>query len=233
MKFSAGIVSLVVIAAASLVAALPAGGLYARNNDYQPTAQEMQKGTLITIADMKTLPGVSTSSVALIGGQAVLHYVNHLRTTKDINVLTTAKGAPKTVKTELLKHFKDRYRAESDKFEVKVGDHWIQVDMVLNDFGPTGPPVANLVPLTKIAANTMPWASVVDLIVTKMFALPFRPNKEKKQIDLSDLAGLLTYAKQHPGQAVYTGHQREWVEKEIHDELFKGIKADLRAVFKL
>jgi hypothetical protein len=50
-------------------------------------------------------------------------------------MLTTAHGAPKpeTVKTDLLKHFKDRYRQESEKFEVKVDSHWIQVDLVSND----------------------------------------------------------------------------------------------------
>jgi len=74
---------------------------------------------------MKTLTGVDTSDVALIWGQAVLHYIRRLRTTKDIDLLTTAKGAPKVVKSELLNHFKDRYRQESEKFEIKVDGHWI------------------------------------------------------------------------------------------------------------
>ena len=47
--------------------------------------------------------------------------------------MTTSKGAPDVVKKQLLERHKDRYRKESDQFEVKVGDHWIQVDMVPAD----------------------------------------------------------------------------------------------------
>ena len=44
--------------------------------------------------------------------------------------MTTSKGAPDAAKRQLLERHRDRYRKESEQFEVKVGNHWIQVDMV-------------------------------------------------------------------------------------------------------
>ena len=87
--------------------------------------------------------------------------------------------------------------------------------------------------MTKIDGHTMPWAGVVDLIVTKMFAAPIRADKEKQKTDLSDLAALLAHAKKFPADAAYTERQREWVKTELHEALFKDVKAELEVVFKL
>jgi len=200
---------------------------------YQPTPEELEEGTLQTLKDMKTLADVEHSDVALIGGQAVLHYINRLRTTKDIDILTTAKGAPKTVKSELIKHFKDRYRQESEQFEVKVGEHWIQVDMVAGDmFGPHVP-AATLEPLANIGGS-MPWAGVADLIVMKMFSAPIRGNKQKTQTDVQDVAALAAYGHEHG--AKYTEAQKEWVSQELKDDkqhIFEHAEAALKQMFKL
>ena len=75
----------------------------------------------------------------------------------------------------------------------------------------------------------MPWAGIVDLIVTKMFAAPIRAEKEKQQTDLYDLVALLPHAKRYPAQADYTEGQWEWVKKELEID-DGGLKADLKTI---
>jgi hypothetical protein len=103
-----------------------------------------------------------------------------------------------------------------------------------SQYGPTVPAVTHLTDLSALGSGTLPWASVSDLIVTKMFASPLRAQKEKKAIDLSDIAALAAYGHQHAAQATYTEAQKAWVEKEIKDDKeFKTVAAALKTMFKI
>ena len=164
--------------------------------------------------------------------------------------MTTSKGAPDAVKRQLLERHKDRYRKESEQFEVKVGHHWIQVDMVaanivsldhrlfdtwtqyllLIQFGPDEPEI-HLKPIKDIGAE-MPWAGIADLIVTKMFSAPIRPTSAKRIQDILDIKGLAEVG--HNRRAPYTSVQQTWVKKKmIEDEvLFKDAEEALKLMFK-
>ena len=164
--------------------------------------------------------------------------------------MTTSKGAPDAVKRQLLERHKDRYRKESEQFEVKVGNHWIQVDMVaanivslnhcLSDtwtqyllfiqFGPNEPKI-HLKPIKDIGTE-MPWAGIADLIVTKMFSAPIRPTSAKRDQDIKDITALAEVG--HNRRAPYTSEQQAWVRKKtIEDEVvFKDAEKALKLMFK-
>ena len=163
--------------------------------------------------------------------------------------MTTSKGAPDAVKRQLLERHKDRYRKESDQFEVKVGNHWIQVDMVaanivslnhcLSDtwtqyllfiqFGPNEPKI-HLKPIKDIGAE-LPWAGIADLIVTKILSAPIRTDHKKRTKDVLDIKGLAKIG--HDRRAPYTLEQQAWVKKKmIEDEVvFKDAEAELKLMF--
>jgi len=197
---------------------------------HQPTPDELRRGSLQALADMKTLATIKDTSVALIGGQAVLHYLDRFRTTQDVDILTTAIGAPSAVKNLLLKNFPDRYRQVSEQFEVKIDSHWIHIDMVPGDFGPTVPALSHLIRLDKLGSD-MPWAGVADLIVTKMFSAPLRTDKSKRETDLRDITALAEFG--YKEKSDYTKDQKDWVKKETEEdkELFKVATPALKRMF--
>jgi len=248
MRFSIKYPALIFFGAV-LASALPSEIIRAR--DYssnlvargETSPEVLKAATLIVLKDMKEIEVCKNSVVTLIGGQAIIHYVQGSRTTEDVDLLSSAPKCPASVKNELIAKFADRYKKESEVFEVKVNEAWVQVDVVpMDQYGKKGdvraiPALAggSAKDLASLSDDDMPWATVSDLIVMKVFSMPIRAQPAKKKKDQDDINLLAKYG--HENKAPFTPSQKEYVEKQLKFDVdeklndFDTVKAALQTYF--
>ena len=82
-------------------------------------------------------------------------------------------------------------------------------------FGPEVPALTHEVALDTLADDAMPWASVPDLIVMKVFSAPVRAVAAKKEKDKNDIKILAQYGKEH--SVKFDEKQKTWVQKQVKD----------------
>ncbi|KAJ0420967.1 hypothetical protein BJY00DRAFT_119350 [Aspergillus carlsbadensis] len=113
---------------------------------------------------VRDIPGIHTTTCAIIGGLAVISHAPH-RVTQDIDFCLSNSEIGPHIKATLVRHRPDKCRFFAGIFKFLADDGWVQVDLVPEIKLPLVPTVAE--PIMDVRPSALPVASAEELIVLK------------------------------------------------------------------
>ncbi|KAI1332867.1 hypothetical protein F5Y16DRAFT_418805 [Xylariaceae sp. FL0255] len=164
-----------------------------------PTLAELERAAQDVIMIMKNVPELASQKVAVIGGLALWKYMPKGRSTEDVDFMISVDG-PKSVKPKLLAMKNSRFVERAQYFYYKAAYF---------------PPTA--VAIKSIEPGTVPYISVDDLIVFKIFSCGLRSEVTKSKRDALDAYRLLDQRTATEGPMHLAKHQVDVVLPGLAD----------------
>ncbi|PLB37792.1 uncharacterized protein BDW47DRAFT_106372 [Aspergillus candidus] len=155
-----------------------------------PTFPELEQAAGAVILILKSMPEFADTKIAIIGGLSLWKYIEHFRSTEDVDFLITVQGAPNAVKEKLLALPDTPFKQHAQLFfYVGLGGKAVQVDITPSWQSPYLPQAA--IPISSARPDSLPYISEIDLLVFKINSCGLRPTAVKKMRDVRDARTLV------------------------------------------
>ncbi|PIA89243.1 hypothetical protein CB0940_07065 [Cercospora beticola] len=150
-----------------------------------PSLQELERAAIEVLTILKSIKEFEDASIAVFGGLALWKYIPAGRTTEDVDFIISVREAPKAVKQKLLQLHASNFVEHAQYFYYKnASNQHIQIDIVPSWQSLYMP--STTVKLKDLPANTIPYISVSDLIVFKIYSCGMRAQPAKRRTDAAD-----------------------------------------------
>ncbi|KAG6089242.1 hypothetical protein E4U30_000151 [Claviceps sp. LM220 group G6] len=178
------------------------------------------------IAILKTIPEFRDSKIAVIGGLALWKYISKGRTTEDVDFIVNIDSAPHGVKNRLLALENSPFVQIAQTFFYQgLNGRRVQVDVTHRDSSPYLPEAA--IKIKDVPQGEVPYISILDLIVFKIFSCGMRAQAQKRLLDATDAETLVLYQIKNEGSGIkLSAKQKEMVEPYIVDVVENGKKTE-------
>ncbi|KAG5951266.1 hypothetical protein E4U57_006999 [Claviceps arundinis] len=178
------------------------------------------------IAILKTIPEFRDSKIAVIGGLALWKYLSDGRTTEDVDFIVNIESAPHGVKNRLLALENSPFVQIAQTFFYQgLNGRRVQVDVTHRDSSPYLPEAA--IRIKDVQQGEVPYISVLDLIIFKIFSCGMRAQAKKRLLDATDAESLVLYQIKNEGSGIkLNAKQKEMVEPYIMDVVENGEKTE-------
>ncbi|KAI8949883.1 hypothetical protein F4801DRAFT_579985 [Xylaria longipes] len=180
-----------------------------------PSLLDLERAAMDVIKIMKAVPDLAKQKVAVIGGLALWNFMPRGRSTEDVDFIITLDG-PKSVKPKLLALKNSPFVERAQFFFYKSpSGALVQIDFVGQFQAAYFPPTA--VTVRDISPGTIPYISVDDLIVFKIFSCGLRSEVSKSRRDALDAFRLLEQKTRASGPLRLSKHQIDAVVPGLND----------------